>query len=96
MAQLRLTVEQALGRPVRLSAFPWWVMRLLSPFWELARELAEMRYLWNISHTLSGTKLARLLPDFRATDLRTVMLAGLPADIHPDQVVRTGSQPVRA
>ena len=93
---LRQTVQEALGRPVRLSAFPWWLMTLSSPFWELARELAEMRYLWHISHTLSGTKLARLLPDFRPTDLRSVMLAGLPVEVYPHQTVRTSGQTIAA
>jgi len=63
--------------------------------WDLARELGEMRYYWDTAHSMSGDKLARLLPDFQPTDLRTVMLSGLPADIHPDQPMRTGGQPVR-
>ena len=92
LEELRATLQSALNRPVQLSAFPWWFMRLASPFWEMARELSEMRYLWTTPHTLSGTKLARLLPDFQPTDLRTVMLAGLPVEIHPHQPVRPGSQ----
>jgi nucleoside-diphosphate-sugar epimerase len=93
---LRATVQQALGRPIRLSAFPWWIMTLASPIWELARELNEMRYLWNTSHTLSGAKLARLLPDFCPTDRQTVMLAGLPVKVYPHQPVRTSSQTIAA
>jgi nucleoside-diphosphate-sugar epimerase len=96
LEELRQTVQNALGRPVRLSAFPWWIMTVASPFWELARELREMRYLWNTSHTMSGGKLAQLLPDFRGTDLRTVMLAGLPVEVHPDQTVRTGGKAIAA
>ncbi len=94
--ELRTMVEKALGRPVKLSLFPWTMMRLLSPFWELARELVEMRYLWSTSHTLSAAKFHRLLPDFRATPLEQVMLAGLPAEIHPDKVMRSGQKPVLA
>jgi nucleoside-diphosphate-sugar epimerase len=96
IAQLHATLEQELGRSIRLTAFPWWIMRLASPVWELARELVEMRYLWDTSHTLSGAKLARLLPEFRPTDLRTVMLAGLPVKVYPDQPVRAGGQTVAA
>lgn len=96
IAELRATLQQTLGHPVRLSAFPWWIMTLASPVWELARELREMRYLWNTSHTLSGAKLARLLPDFRPTDLRTVMLAGLPVDIYPHQPMRPGTKTIFA
>ena len=94
--QLRDVVQDALGRPVRIVQFPWVVMTLLSPFWELARELSEMKYLYRLSHTLSGAKLARLLPDFRPTDIRTVMLAGLPAQVHPDKAMRASQQSVRA
>jgi nucleoside-diphosphate-sugar epimerase len=96
VTELQTTLAQALGKPVKITAFPWWMMRLLSPFWELARGVLEMRYLWSTPHRLSGEKLARLLPDFRATDLRTVMLAGLPDQIHPDKAMRTSGQPVIA
>ncbi len=94
--QLRATLQDALGRPIRLSPFAWWFMTLASPFWELARELREMRYLWTINHTLSGAKLARLLPDFHATDLRSVMLAGLPGQVDPDQAMRAGGKAIAA
>jgi nucleoside-diphosphate-sugar epimerase len=79
--QLRAFLSVELTRPLAFTSFPWWVMTLLSPFWELAREMREMRYLWSTSHTLSGTKLTRLLPDFRATPLEDVMRAGVPPDL---------------
>jgi nucleoside-diphosphate-sugar epimerase len=79
--QLRECLSRELGRPLAFARFPWWVMRLLTPFWELAREMLEMRYLWSTPHRLSGDKLARLLPTFRATSMREVMIAGLPAEL---------------
>ena len=94
--ELRQTVQSALGRPIRLKPFPWWFMAMASPLWEMARELSEMRYQWTTSHTLSGTKLARLLPDFRPTDLHSVMLAGLPVDIHPHQPMRASGKAIPA
>lgn len=87
---LRATVQSVSTRPVTLQAFPWWLMTLLAPFWPLAHEMREMRYLFAMSHQIGGRRFAELLPDFRPTDLREVMLAGLPADIHPDKVMRTG------
>jgi hypothetical protein len=42
--------------------------------------MREMRYLWGLPHTLSGEKLARVLPDFRATPLHEVLRRSLPAD----------------
>jgi len=89
--QLRAELEAALGRSFRVTRFPWWLMRLSAPVWELAREMNEMRYLFNTDHRLSGQKLARLLPDFHLTPIRQVMLAGLPADIRPDQGVARGA-----
>lgn len=65
------------GRPLRITNFPWWAMRLASPFWELARELSEMRYLFDLPHSLSGTRLQTLLPDFQPTPLDTVLTAVL-------------------
>ncbi len=90
--ELRTRLETELHRPLRVKPFAWWGMRLTAPVWELARELLEMRYLWSMPHRLSGEKFARLLPGFKGSDLRRVMLAGLPPEIHPDQPVATGAQ----
>lgn len=80
-AELRELLEAELGRPLTYSRLPWWLFAALAPFWELAREMLEMRYLWSLPHTLSGEKLARLLPDFRGTPLREVLRCSLPADL---------------
>jgi nucleoside-diphosphate-sugar epimerase len=78
---LREFLSRELGRSLAFSHFPWWLMTVLSPFWELAREMREMRYLWSLSHTLSGDKFARLLPEFRATPLEDVLRRSLPAEL---------------
>ncbi|MDX8351669.1 NAD-dependent epimerase/dehydratase family protein [Cognatiyoonia sp. IB215182] len=95
-ADLQHCVERHLHRSVRVTRFPWWLMTMLSPFWELARELREMRYLFAMSHTIGSDKFNKVLPQFEPTDLETVMLAGLPRDIDPDEVVHTRRQPVLA
>ncbi|ROU02782.1 epimerase [Histidinibacterium lentulum] len=87
LRELQADLESALGRRVRIAGFPWWAMRLGAPVWELARELLEMRYLWSVSHRLSGETFGRLVPGFVATDIATVMRAGLPPDIRPDEAV---------
>lgn len=74
---LRDFVAREIGRNVSLKRFPWWVMTLASPFWELAREFKEMRYLGDMSHRLSDAKLTRLLPDFIPTDQATALRACL-------------------
>lgn len=85
--QLKSHLETLLNRPLRITNFPWWALRLASPFWELARELGEMRYLNRVPHSLSATKFDRLLPGFDATPLDEALHAALPADVHPDQPV---------
>lgn len=94
--QLRDAVQSVTQKPVKMNAFPWWLMTALSPFWGLAYEMREMRYLYSMPHQISAEKFDRLLPDFRPTDLRQVMLSGLPGDIHPNQVVRSGGQAIAA
>jgi len=96
VSDLHAALSEATGRPLRLTRFAWWMMRLLAPFWELARDLGEMRYLWDLPHSLSGDKFARLLPGFQPTDLRRVMLAGLPDDIHPEKPMRPGGKAILA
>ena len=82
--ELQDTLQDHLGRDIKITGFPWMLFKMLAPVWELARELNEMRYLWNTSHELSGEKFNRFLPDFVPTDMRRVMLASLPDDVRPN------------
>lgn len=83
--ELQTVLQDHLGRNIKITGFPWWLFTMLSPVWELAREMNEMRYLWSTSHQLSGEKFTRILPDFEHTDMRQVMLAALPKDLKPQQ-----------
>mgnify|MGYP001800484573 CR=1 FL=1 len=78
-------------REFKISRFPWWLMTLVSPFWELAREMREMRYLYEMPHRIGSEKFDRLLPDFAPTELDKVMEAWLPKDVDPDKVMRPRS-----
>jgi len=60
-------LEVATGKSLKRAAFPWWFMRLASPVWPLAREVLEMRYLWDYPHALNGAAFEALLPEFRHT-----------------------------
>ena len=88
--QLQQHLAAHLVRPLKIANFPWWLMTLTSPFWELAREMREMRYLWNTDHQLGTEKLSRLLPDFRPSPMAEVMQAALPPQINPNQPVPAG------
>jgi nucleoside-diphosphate-sugar epimerase len=67
ITDLAAELARQTGRAPRIKAFPWWQLRLAAPFWELARELLEMRYLRDHPHSLDGAALAALLPGFRPT-----------------------------
>lgn len=81
ISDLARTLEHVTGRSLTVKEFGWWQMRLAAPVWELARELLEMRYLWQTPHSLGCERLTALLPDFRCTDVETVMTAGLPEEM---------------
>lgn len=57
--------------------FPWWLLGLAAPFWELAREMREMRYLYELPHRLDGATMQAVLPQFQITGLAEVAAAQL-------------------
>ena len=56
----RVVARRGGGRPT-VAAFPWWLVRLATPFNETLRELWEMRYLWRESVRLDNTRLVTFL-----------------------------------
>lgn len=60
-------------RKVNISQMSWLPIRVLRPAWRLARYLVEMRYLWDVPHSLGDEKLKRLLPEFQPTPLRQAL-----------------------
>lgn len=75
------------ARKVAVAPFNWAPLHLARPFWPMAKNLLEMRYLWDKPHTLDGAKFNRLLPGFQATPLNTALASALQVDVHPDQAV---------
>jgi nucleoside-diphosphate-sugar epimerase len=76
---LQAEAARQLGRPVRLARFGWWMMHIAAPFWELAREFLEMRYLSSHPHSLDPALMAALLPQFQGTSLAQVVAEALAA-----------------
>ncbi|WP_435257420.1 epimerase [Thioclava sp. FR2] len=72
-AELAAIVERLTGRRTVISRFPIWVFAVLSPFWEMARELQEMLYLYEHPHWMEARTLRRWVPDFSETPLETVV-----------------------
>jgi nucleoside-diphosphate-sugar epimerase len=54
-------VEARGGARPKVRAFPWWLMRLASPFVVTLRELLEMRYLWRQPVRMSNARLTAVL-----------------------------------
>jgi nucleoside-diphosphate-sugar epimerase len=59
-AAVRRVVARRGGRAA-VGAFPWWLVRLATPFNETLRELWEMRYLWRQPVRLDNRKLVGVL-----------------------------------
>lgn len=73
--QIAEVLSNHLGKPMRLSAFPWWTINLSRPFWRLGREIWEMRYLNDTDHCLSDARIKALLPTFSPTPLPEVLMS---------------------
>ena len=71
--QLTDAIAAATGRPVRTTQMAWWPLKLARPFWPMARHLLEMRYLWDLPHSLNEDRFKALCPTFRATPLDEAM-----------------------
>jgi nucleoside-diphosphate-sugar epimerase len=60
--QMIAAIREASGNPdVKARRFPWLLMRMLSPFVPLFRELAEMRYLWTTATHMGNDRLIKIL-----------------------------------
>jgi nucleoside-diphosphate-sugar epimerase len=49
------------GAEARVTAFPWWLVRLGAPFVATFRELQEIRYLWRQPVRMDNRKLVAVL-----------------------------------
>ena len=75
MAERVRIVAGAPGAPIR--AFPWAVLLALSPFVRLFREMAEMKYLWDVPVRLDNAKLVSALGEEPHTPLDEALRATL-------------------
>jgi len=80
--QLAEAIGEAVGRPVRVKGFAWWMLRLMRPVMPVLGGVFEMRYLWDLPHEIDGGKLRALCPEFVPTPLpyalRTALAHQLP------------------
>jgi nucleoside-diphosphate-sugar epimerase len=79
ISDLAARISRLTGRPLRIRRFPRWIFTAASPFWELARELREMLYLFDHPHRLAPEPLRHWLPDWEDTPLDAVIARHLQA-----------------
>jgi len=58
---IRRVVARRTGTSPRITAFPWWLLALASPFVTTFREMREMRYLWRTPVQMNNTRLIAAL-----------------------------------
>lgn len=76
-AAISRVVTRRGGAKPKVSAFPWWLIALASPFVATLRELREMRYLWNVPLAMDNTKLVATLGHEPHTPLDAAVEAAL-------------------
>lgn len=74
---IKSAVGEITGREPKFIRFPWWLFTLTAPAWEMAREMREMRYLWDTDHALCDQRFKVLLPEFQRTPWKEVIRASL-------------------
>ena len=82
---IQRVVARRSGRAPRISAFPWWLLNLASPFVTTFKEMREMRYLWQRPVRMGNARLVATLghephtPLDEAVEASLLGLRGLPA-----------------
>jgi nucleoside-diphosphate-sugar epimerase len=66
--------------PRHIKPFPWWAVRLASPFVDPCREMLEMRYLWQRAMQLDNAKLCALIGAESHTPIDEALAATLARD----------------
>lgn len=84
----KVVVRRTGAQAPRVSAFPWWLLTLASPFVTTFREMREMRYLWNTPVQMDNAKLVAFLGREPHTPLEEAVEAAL------DGMGSLGSAPV--
>lgn len=78
-ADLAAAIEAAAGRSLRVSAMPWWLLRIAALVSPMMRALLEMKYLWDVPHGLADPRLEVVAGPLPGTPFRTAIRDALVA-----------------
>ena len=94
---IQRVVLRRTGTEPRITAFPWWLLTLASPFVTTFREMREMRYLWRTPVRMDNARLIAALGYEPHTPLDQAVEATLVGmgSIEPDQQGGGAAQPAR-
>ena len=70
-------ISRLANAPEKIQVYPKWLFSVLGIFMPMMREVKEMLYLFENSVTLDDSKVRKLFPDFRETDLDKAILETL-------------------
>ena len=60
-------IEEAVGRDLKTTGVPWWLLKALGLVVPMLREVCEVAYLWEKPHRLDGAKLAQTVASLHTT-----------------------------
>lgn len=89
--EIKAASEKALGRTLKLTSMPWWVLRAGSPFVAMWREIVSMSYLRFEPHRLVSDRLEGIIGSLPHTPLDRAVAEAL-FDIGILPVANTGEQ----
>jgi len=75
--EIRETLCRLTDRQFQLKKMSWAPLRLARPVWPMARHLLEMRYLWDVPHSLDHNRFEGLLPNFQTTPLNEAIATAI-------------------
>lgn len=73
-------IQQSVGTSVKVTSLPWFILKVLSPFVVLFKEMTEMKYLWDQPFELSNNRIVSFLgaePHTNLDEAVTLTLKGL-------------------
>ena len=93
--EFQAAAEKAAGRKLKKAGVPWLVLRAVSVFNPVLREVVRMSYLWRVPHSLANDRLEVLIGPEPHTRL-DVALAEAIADLKLDRPTSAGEVDTRS